>query len=417
MPFQARKAAFTLMEDWCGYSANQSQIRQREENMRRSMLDREAELGNKGIATAAMEIEKRDLRTAALSAMAALCGGPVSITTDSKVLLQFDVRRMLSWIDSIFETPSDRTHAIGRRALTNLIIHNREHPYLLDRAIEMCYLSKSSKSLESYFEVVTQVLTEREDYKLPYWKVLSAGLYTLGHENNEIRMRSARLLRTLETREQKNSKLQDLDISISDKTIAVYKLAQFEVSRRLAKQHSELAFLVFSQFSYYFKELQPDHQRNMVAAMLPWVQTVELLVNPDGGPTANSYMLLVNLFEITVRCSSALHNEIQALWQALATGPYAGNVQLILNFIINLCLDKREQNFVDYSKQIIVHLSSTPAGLKVVEALLLQINPRSMVQEKREPTPPPPDAANLPYLADLGALLPTSNKQVSRPPP
>ncbi|KAF1993594.1 hypothetical protein P154DRAFT_567906 [Amniculicola lignicola CBS 123094] len=411
MPFQARKAAFTLMEDWCGYSANQSQIRQREENMRRSMLDREADLGSKSTATAAMEIEKRDLRTAALSAMASLCGGPVSITTDSKVLLQFDVGRMLSWIDSIFETLSDRTHAIGRRALTNLIIHNRQHPYLLDRAIEMCYLSKSSKALESYFEVVTHVLTEREDYKLPFWKVLSAGLYTLGHENSSLRVKSARLLRTLETREQKNSKLQDLDISISDKTIAVYKLAQFETSRRLAKHHSELAFLVFSQFSYYFKELQPDHQRNMVAAMLPWVQTVELQVNPDGGPTANSYMLLVNLFEITVRCSNALHNEIQALWQALATGPHGGNVQLILNFIINLCLDKREQNFVDYSKQIVVHLSSTPAGLKVVEFLLMQINPRSMVGEKREPTPPPPEAANLPYLADLSSVLPSSNKQ------
>lgn len=411
MPFQARKAAFTLMEEWCGYSANQPQIRQREEHMRRSMLDRELDLGNKGIATAAHEIEKRDLRTAALSAMAALCGGPVSITTDSKVLLQFDVRRMLSWMDSIFETPSDRTHAIGRRALTNLILHNREHPYLLDRAIEMCYLSKSAKSLESYFEVVTQVLTQHEDYTLPFWKVLSAGLYTLGHENSAIRMKSARLLRTLEAREQKNSKLQDLDISISDKTIAVYKLAQFESSRRLAKQHSELAFLVFSQFSFYFKELQPDHQRNMVAAMLPWVQTVELQVNPDGGPTAYSYMLLVNLFEITVRCGNALHNEIQALWQALATGPYGGNVQLILNFIINLCLDKREQNYVDFSKQIVVHLSSTPAGLKVVEFLLLQINPRSMVSEKREPIPPPPDAANLPYLADLSALLPSSNKQ------
>jgi hypothetical protein len=412
MPFQARKAAFTLMEDWCGYSANQTQIRQREEHMRRSLLDREVDMSTKGNATAAHEIEKRDLRTAALSAMAALCGGPVSITTDSKVLLQFDVLRILSWIDTIFETPSDRTHAIGRRALTNLIIHNREHPYLLDRAIEMCYLSSSAKALESYFEVVTQVLTQREDYTLPFWKVLSAGLYTLGNENREIRMKSARLLRTLEARGQKNSKLQDLDISISDKTIAVYKLAQFETSRRLAKQHSELAFLVFSQFSRYFTQLKPDHQRNMVAAMLPWVQSVELQINPDGGPTANSYMLLANLFEITVRCGNALHNEIQALWQALATGPYAGNVQLILNFIINLCLDKREQNYVDFSKQIVVHLSSTPAGLKVVEFLLLQINPRSMVSEKREPTPPPPDAASLPYLVDLNELLPSSNKQV-----
>jgi hypothetical protein len=416
MPFQARKAAFTLMEDWCGYSANQPQIRQREEHMRRSMLDRETDANSKGSATAAHEIEKRDLRTAALSSMAALCGGPVSITTDSKVLMQFDVGRMLSWIGTIFETPSDRTHAIGRRALTNLIIHNREHPYLLERAIEMCYLSTSNKALESYFEVVTQVLTQREDYTLPFWKVLSAGLYTLGNEKSEIRMKSARLLRTLEARGQKNSKLQDLDISISDKTIAVYKLAQFETSRRLAKQHSELAFLVFSQFSRYFNELKADHQRNMVAAMLPWVQSVELQVNPDGGPTANSYMLLANLFEITVRCGNALHNEIQALWQALATGPYAGNVQLILNFIINLCLDKREQNYVDFSKQIVVHLSSTPAGLKVVEFLLLQINPRSMVSEKREPMPPPPDAANLPYLVDLSKLLPSSNKQVRTRP-
>jgi hypothetical protein len=416
MPFQARKAAFTLMEDWCGYSANQPQIRQREEHMRRSMLDREADANSKGSATAAHEIEKRDLRTAALSSMAALCGGPVSITTDSKVLMQFDVGRMLSWIGTIFETPSDRTHAIGRRALTNLIIHNREHPYLLERAIEMCYLSTSNKALESYFEVVTQVLTQREDYTLPFWKVLSAGLYTLGNEKSEIRMKSARLLRTLEARGQKNSKLQDLDISISDKTIAVYKLAQFETSRRLAKQHSELAFLVFSQFSRYFNELKADHQRNMVAAMLPWVQSVELQVNPDGGPTANSYMLLANLFEITVRCGNALHNEIQALWQALATGPYAGNVQLILNFIINLCLDKREQNYVDFSKQIVVHLSSTPAGLKVVEFLLLQISPRSMVSEKREPMPPPPDAANLPYLVDLTKLLPSSNKQVRMRP-
>jgi hypothetical protein len=412
MPFQARKAAFTLMEDWCGFSANQAQVRQREEHMRRSMLDREVDMGSRNNANAAHEIEKRDLRTAALSSMAALCGGPVSITTDSKVLLQFDVRRMLSWIDSIFENASDRTHTIGRRALTNIILHNKEHPYLLDRAIEMCYLSKSAKALESYFEVVTQVLTQREDYTLPFWKVLSAGLYTLGHENSGLRIKSARLLRTLEAREQKNSKLQDLDISISDKTIAVYKLAQFETSRRLAKQHADLAFMVFSQFSYYFKELQPDHQRNMVAAMLPWIQTVELQVNHDGGPTANSYMLLVNLFEITVRCGTALHNEIQALWQALATGPYAGNVQLILNFIINLCLDKREQNYVDFSKQIVVHLSSTPAGLKVVEFLLMQINPRLMVSEKREPIPPPQDAANLPYLADLSALLPSSNKQV-----
>ncbi|KAF2428260.1 cell morphogenesis protein-like protein [Tothia fuscella] len=413
MPFQARKAAFALMEDWCGYSPNQNQIRQREDSMRRSMLDREQEYGTKGIVTAAMEIEKRDLKTAALSAMASLCGGPVSITTDTKAHLQFDVLRMLSWIDTIFDTPSDKTHAIGRRALQNLIVHNKEHTYFLGRSIEMCYLAKSPKALESYFEVVTQVLMEREDFAPAFWKILCAGLYTLGNDNNQLRMKSARLLRSLEERQEKSSKLQDLDISISDKTIAVYKRAQFEASQRLAQQHSDLAFHVFSEFSRFFKDLQADHQRNMVAAMLPWVQTIELQLDPNGGPTATSYMLLVNLFEITVRCGNALHNEIQALWQALATGPYAGNVQLVLDFIITICLDKKEQNFVEFAKQIVVYLAGTPAGSKVVEFLQLQITPKAMVQDKgrRQTYAVPPEASTLPYLADLSAVLPGGNKQ------
>ncbi|KAI9679427.1 MAG: Cell morphogenesis protein PAG1 [Caeruleum heppii] len=411
MPFEARKSAFTLMEDWCGYSPNQSQVRQREDTMRASMMDQQRDIGDKGTATAAMEIEKRNLKTAALSAMAALCGGPVSVTNERKSNLQFDVKRLLSWIDTIFSTPSDRMHTIGRRALKNLIVHNEEHPFLLERSLQMCYLSEAPKALESYFEVVCQVLLENERYPVAVWKIIGACLFTLGNENSEMRSRSARLLRALEHRQQKSSKIQDYDISIADKTTAVYKLAQFEISRRLAKQHADLAFLIFSEFSIYFKSLQPHHQRNMVAAILPWIQAVELKVDPNGGPTARSYMLLANLFEITINSSAALHNEVQALWQALATGPHAGNVQLVLNFIISLCLEKREQNFVDYAKQIVVFLSSTPAGLKVVEFLLLQIGPRTMVQEKRDPLVAPPEARALPYLADLSLALPGGNKQ------
>ena len=73
MPFQARKAAFALMEEWSGFSPNQTQIRQREDNMRKSILENEFESGDKGMVSAAMEIEKRDLRFKALSAMASLC--------------------------------------------------------------------------------------------------------------------------------------------------------------------------------------------------------------------------------------------------------------------------------------------------------------------------------------------------------
>jgi hypothetical protein len=411
MTFEARKSAFALMEDWCGYSPNQTQIRQREDSMRQSMIDQQS-LGERGTVTAAMEIEKRNLRTAALSAMAALCGGPVSITTESRANLQFDIRRMLSWIDTIFNVGSDRMHVIGRRALKNLIVHNEDFPYLLEDSISKCYLAEVPKVLESYFEVVTQVLLEHPDYPMPFWRLLGIGLYTLGSELSEIRSKSAHVLRALEERQQKSSKIQDYDISISDKTKAVYKLAQFEISKRLSRQHSELAFLIFSEFTAYFKDLQTGAQQNMVAAILPWIQIIELQLDPNGGPTAHSYVLLANLFEITIRSSSALHNEVQALWQALATGPHAGNVQLVLDFIMSLCLDRREQNFVEYAKQIVVFLSSTPAGVKVVEFLLMQITPKAMIpNEKRELVPPPPDAVKLPYVAELSEALPIGAKQ------
>lgn len=72
MPFESRKSAFSLMEDWCGYSPNQSQLNAREENMRKLALARQMDHGEVR-STAAMEIEKRNLRTAALSAMATLC--------------------------------------------------------------------------------------------------------------------------------------------------------------------------------------------------------------------------------------------------------------------------------------------------------------------------------------------------------
>lgn len=73
IPFESRKSAFSLMEDWCGYSPNQAQISQREENMRKLAITNQRETGDVRNTAAAMEIEKKNLRAAALNAMASLC--------------------------------------------------------------------------------------------------------------------------------------------------------------------------------------------------------------------------------------------------------------------------------------------------------------------------------------------------------
>ncbi|KAK3053650.1 Cell morphogenesis protein PAG1 [Extremus antarcticus] len=410
MSFQSRQATFSLMENWCGFSPNESQIRKHEDHIRRSILERELDLKNRGVMNSAFEKEKSELQLAALSGMATLCSGPLTFTADNRTLMHFDVRRILAWMHMIFETPSDRNHNIGRKALHNLIVHNIDEPSLIAQAMRMCYSSKMPKALASYFEVINRVFTEEGDTPIPYWKVLCAALFILGNEDSEIRMKSARLLRLFEQRQNTASKLQDLDISVSDKTTAVYKLAQFEISRRLAKQHPELAFHVFSEFSAYFKELEPDHQRNMVTAMLPWIQEIHLKLDPAGGLTATTYMLLVNLFEITAKSSITLHNEIQALWQALATGEYGGNVLLVLQFILEICLDKKEQGFIHYAKQIVVFLSQTPAGFRVVDHLLLQIAPRNMANDTSHHVQIPLETNALPYVADIGSVVPGGAK-------
>lgn len=405
MPFESRKSAFALMEDWCGYSAERNLI-DPNQNQARDVQDRMN-------ASAATEKEKNNLRVAALSAMATLCAGPVSIKTDSNAVLSFNLQRMLSWIDTIFATNNHKMHTIGRRALKLLLLNNPEHLVLVEHAIEQCYRTDSPMALESYFGIVCDVLIQRPDYPLPFWKILSIIVFTLGNETRDIRMKSAHLIRTLDERQQKSTNLQEFDISISDRTRAVYKLAQFEYSRRLAKANSDIAFMIFSEFSLHYKNARTDHQRNMVVAILPWLQTLELQVDPGtGSPTAVSYMLLANMFEITICSSSAMHNEVQALWQALATGPSAGNVQMILDFIIYLSLDRRDQNFVEYAKQIVVYLSSTPAGSRVLEFFMLQLTPKNMVNDKKHADVVMPDTRALPYVADLISLLPMGTKQV-----
>ena len=73
MAFESRKSSFALMEEWAGYSPDQAHITQREDIMRRSVLDQHQDTGDRTNVSAAMEIEKKNLKIAALSAMAALC--------------------------------------------------------------------------------------------------------------------------------------------------------------------------------------------------------------------------------------------------------------------------------------------------------------------------------------------------------
>ena len=327
-------------------------------------------------------------------------------------MLHFDIQAVFRWIEAIFQTPSDRLHRIGRRALKNVLMHNQNNTVLLTQVIRLCYVGDASfKATQSYFAVVSDVLIEVSGYLRGHYQIISLCLFKIGDESAEVRTKAATLLRVTEERNFSVCKVQDYEVSISDKTAAVYKRAQFELSKSLSKVHPEEALYVFSEFTMFFGLVDAKAQRGILAVLLPWIQTFELQLDPNGDPSPASYMIMANLFEITIKFSNKIHNEVEALWVALSNAPYAGNVKVILDFIINQSLERREQSFVEFGKQIVVFLASTPAGAKLVEALIAYLQPRLMTINQREPSPQP-EERQFPYLANLSTALPATNKQV-----
>ena len=71
--FEFRKSAFGLMEGWCGFSPQHARAQQRDVSMRPTPTDHSLDLHERTHLAASIETEKRDLSTAALNAMSALC--------------------------------------------------------------------------------------------------------------------------------------------------------------------------------------------------------------------------------------------------------------------------------------------------------------------------------------------------------
>ncbi len=111
--------------------------------MRQSLIDQKT-VGERGTLTAAMEIEKEEPAHSCAECHGQLFAADPSASPRRAALsLQFDIRRMLAWIEAIFNSGSDRMNVIGRRALKNLIVHNQEYPYLLEHCIARCYLAEA----------------------------------------------------------------------------------------------------------------------------------------------------------------------------------------------------------------------------------------------------------------------------------
>lgn len=423
LPFEARIGCFNYLKEWCGYGDSNDVTNERYDHMFKKYSQ------TKTSAVAILEVERKHLQTATLSCMATILSGNITQIINlpgNTAVMSFDVPSLMKWVNALLSSDSDIVHDIGKRALGNILKLNADNNLIYNEVVKQCYcVQLNSKTTESYFVTFVNFLVESKQLDTLPGDLLCLSTFLIGDDNYEIRKHSMRLLTYLESKFFNNNSVNVFSEAVTSKNTVVYKKALFEISVHLASLHPDLTFEQISYFTMCFSVVSTNTRRDILSCLLPWVQAVELayldkqavesdpeqLCNKDLNPA--STMVLHNLYEITVKFSSIILHEVEALWVALGTKP--GNFDKIVEYIIQNSLERKNAGFVGYVRQIVDYLSYSQANLNVmVDKLIDNLQPKSMV-------PPRPQSLtdsqhlmkDFPYVANLWELIPYNEKDAA----
>ncbi|KAG0357861.1 Cell morphogenesis protein PAG1 [Gamsiella multidivaricata] len=401
MPFDLRLALFRLFEDWCGHGPN-SFIRDGDHKSFWFGLDLNNEV---------QMAEKFDLELAALRAMASLCQGPINNPAPSqrpdRSRTCFNIDEVFRWIESVFQSPEERLHAIAQNALEALLIHNQDRAELLEDALHQCYAGDiSQKFIQGHFTALVDIILRVESYPCQVSQMLSLALFKCGDSNIQIRTRAIKLLKVIEERYFPETCAGEYEIGIINKLPTIYRQAQYVLSARLAQDRPEQTYSLLSEAMMRFDLVHPGWRGEMLYYIAPWLENVELVVDGDDELSTTSFVVLTNLFYLTVKYGDDHVKEIETLWVQLVAGDNFANIRPVIVFLLDLGLEKRNPEFVHPAKKVIVFLGRTSACSRMVDILINEISPKAMVPKlKQERNHFEPPFTSEFYLANLDSLM------------
>jgi hypothetical protein len=327
--------------------------------------------------------------------------------------MSFDIVGVLQWVDAVFNSTTDRVHRIGRRALRNILSDNLDQPTVMDETLAMCFINPPEyKSTQSYFNVIADLIIDNENTGYKLYQIFALCQYKLGDPLLEIRQKAFKLLAITEERFFDGSSIAVFEAGALSHTVAVYKKAQYMLVRTLTREHFNHAMLVFSELCSFFPQMKEAQRREVITIILPWISIMELQNElNDAELSTAAYMVLVNLFEMTVKYSDKLQTEVEALWTALASAT-SHNVRTILKFLMQQSIEQRNPSFVMFARQIVVYLSRSSEGASLYEVLLIAMEPRAW-KWRETPASLVPDFVGFPHAASLAELLPAQSKLVA----
>ncbi|KAI9261393.1 cell morphogenesis N-terminal-domain-containing protein [Phascolomyces articulosus] len=415
MSFETRLSLYKMFEEWCGYGICANATRSREAAMIQDVLEQCKDSQERASATQLMEEERKALETASLSAMAMLCRGPLYAFLGQKkarqAVIQFDMLNVLKWIDAVFESPDPKYHPIARRALEAVLIYNQDQPLLLDDVIEQCYAGNPKLEFtQGYFLALADIVTKVEDYPCHIHQIMSLALFKSGDAKKTIRKSAINLLRVIEDRVFADSCAKEYEIGITSNLPTIYKHTQTLLSARLAVDHPEQTFSMLSEITQRFDNISSNSQREVLVYLLPWLRKIDLSVGPqDTELSASAYMVLSNIYYLTIKFGDTYVKEIGALWSQVVD--HGRNIRAIIMYLLDMGLEMRNPWFLLHAKRVFVCLGRTPAFTRIVEDTIAEITPRSMVPQLKEISSKYAQAFPLLYVADTAKALNTYSKR------
>lgn len=409
-PFQARASCFNFLKEWCGYGEYEPISEERY-----AIMIKNTESGRDRTAiTTGIEFQKNRLQMIVLETMVVLCSDPITQTLDDDlelpIVISFDTEDLLAWIEALFDSDNTTVKNLGVRALENLLDKNRENFKLFRDVAFQCVSHHSHPSVAVlYYTTLCKSVLKLDNLVLDEDELVSLGLYGLVADKEDTRTFAVDLLSAVETKLHNSSYTKVFKERLANSSKTVYKSTAKEISSIFAELLSQdLCLRIFSSLVRILDLFPFEIKRDLLVLMVPWVNkfTLKSLEELD------TFMVLNNLFYITIDLNDSLPNEVEQLWISLGKGNSFQNIHVSLEYIINSSMNHCNPLFVQYARDIVLYLANIPGGIGLLDTLLNNLEPKYMVPLAKHTFNEPMNNNKYSFLGNIWERLNYNGKRI-----
>ncbi|SCU94247.1 LAFA_0F20714g1_1 [Lachancea sp. 'fantastica'] len=408
-PFEARASCFNYFKEWCGFGQYSAIATDRYNKMRQAGFTKD-----RGALSTAIEFQRARLEFLALDVMVNLCCDSITKTMNdipgSPIFISFDISGLVCWIDSLFNASDERVRMLGTSALKGLLENNQENYQLHNETLMQYSLHNLDTRVATlYYTAVCDSLLKMDSFILPEDDIVLLGLSGLYNESNEIRSYSIDILSTVETKIYQSSYTKVFKERLANDSKTVYKSTAKEISTIFAELPSlETRLKIFSKMCRNINFLKSELKQDMFTLLVPWVHKFVLKNLQDAG----TFMVLNNLFAITVEHNNRHPMEIEQLWIFLGKGNGFQNIHVAMDYIMQTSISSRNPQFVKRAKDVVLYLANVPSGMGLIDSFMNNLEPKHMIPETSHTKLEMPAGEQYAFVANLWNLLAYRGKDV-----